>query len=95
MSCKNRINSHSNLETLPLDELYKSNITEYLEFYESFFSNFFDKYPNFAMSFGSIFYDLAFGKWFYSMPPDSEVILCIGGMPYEKNEPNKDFDIGF
>ena len=30
MSCKNRINSHSNLETLPLDELYKSNITEYL-----------------------------------------------------------------
>ena len=96
MCNKKRINSHPNLETLPLDDLYNSNIMEYKAFYENLFSDFFDKYPNFSYNFGIISYDVAFGRWAYSASsPDTEFILFTGEMPYVENEPNRDFDIGF
>ena len=96
MCDKKLIDSNPNLETLPLDELYNSNIIEYLEFYNSLFSDFFDKYPNFSYNFGIISYDVAFGRWVYSASsPDTEFILFTGEMPYVEKEANRDFDIGF
>ena len=89
MSNEKRINLHSKLETLPLDELYNSSNTEYKAFYENLFFDFLDKYPNFAKSFGIMFYDAAFGRWFYF------AVSLDGELPYAKKEANSDFDIGF
>ena len=96
MCDKKLINSHPNLETLPLDELYNSSNIEYKAFYENLFSDFFDKYPNFAITFGSIGYEFALGEWFYTLePPDVEMIYIVDKFIQAEKMPNREFYIGF
>ena len=76
-------NLHSELENIPLNDLYHSNVMEHSTFYNSLFSNFLEDYPNISKTFGVICYDIALGDWFYSTSV------------YDEKMPIRDFDIGF